>query len=185
MNIIGTMAAITCISLLNGSVPVAAQPRPLDQIPPPSIFRDLVECRSLTDPVKRLACYDQRVVALDVAERKRDVVIVDRKQINDARKTLFGLTLPTLHLFGLDSNAATSDKDDEDVQQIDSKIESASQNGDRWVIVMVDGARWQQTDDSYIDPPKAGQPVHIRKVTFGSFFANVNRQPAIRMRRLN
>ena len=49
---------------------------------------------------------------------------------------------------------------------------------------MEDGAVWQQIDTTRLPrEPKAGQKVKIKVAAMGSYFANVNGQRAIRMKR--
>jgi hypothetical protein len=183
LNISRTLAAAACITaFIPVSVAARQQEGQLTNGDRPALFSALLDCRALADPQKRLACYDDRVGALDTAEKKRDVVIVDRKQVTEAKKSLFGLSLPTLHIF---NNATGGDKDDDDVQEINTTIQQASQGGGHWLLVLADGARWQQTDDNYLDPPKPGTPIRIHRGALGSYMANVGKAPGIRVRRVN
>jgi hypothetical protein len=102
-----------------------------------------------------------------------------------ARKGLFGLTLPDLGLFG-GKDAEEKDPDQEGISKIESTIRSAGQNAEgNWVITLEDGAKWVQTEAKSIRTPKPGQPIRIRKAALGSFFANIDGQTAIRMKRQN
>lgn len=149
----------------------------------------MMACRQLTVAADRLACFDRESERLDTAERSRDVVIVDREQVRAARRSLFGLTLPSLALFGGDRPATTADGRTEALEsdQVETTIQAASQMATgRWVIVLADGARWVQTDERRLSAdPRPGQPIRIRRAAMGSFLANVNRQIAIRVRREN
>ncbi|WP_380872727.1 hypothetical protein [Sphingomonas sp. DBB INV C78] len=155
----------------------------------PAIFQKLVDCRAIADDGQRLACYDAQVAALDSAEANKDVVVVDKGQIKKAKKTLFGLSLPTLDIFGGGSDEKKDEAQQEEVTEIETTIKSAAPlkgTTDRWVIIIEDGARWVQTESKRLNrSPKPGMPIKIRKATLGSYFANVDGQPAIRMRREN
>lgn len=153
--------------------PAIKQPRS------PALTR-LVGCRDLAAPEERLACYDREVAALDAAEARHDVVVVDRDQLRKTRRTLFGLTLPNLSIFGDDS------PDEEGVQRIEAKIKTVSQTPyGKWIFELDDGARWAQTDSRELPIwPKPGQTISIRKAAMGSYLANVNDQIAIRVERL-
>jgi hypothetical protein len=144
----------------------------------PEAFRKLVDCRSVAEPAARLACYDAQVAALDAAEQKEDLVIVDRQQVDKAKRGLFGFTLPKLKLFGADDKAVT---------HLESVIKSARPlSQGRWMFVLEDGAVWRQTDNRSLNPdPKAGMPIKIRRAALGSYLANVDGQTAIRVRREN
>lgn len=169
---------LTCF-IATGSWANAAEP-PQER---PEIFNQLVACRSVNDDARRLACYDAQVSAIDTAEARKDVVVVDKTQIKKAKKTLFGLSLPNLAIF--DDDKASGEAD---VREIESTIKSASpvSGRDRWIIVLEDGARWMQTESKALArEPRPGMPIRIRKAAMGSFMANVDGQTAIRVRRQN
>ncbi|MFS0735709.1 hypothetical protein ABC347_01550 [Sphingomonas sp. 1P06PA] len=150
----------------------------------PKILSDLVGCRALTDAAERLACYDRGVAALDTAEQAKDVVVVDRAQVRQARRSLFGLSLPSLKIFGNSDDG----KEAEAFKEIETTIKSASYNGQtqRWTIVLEDGARWTQTETKrFRRDPKPGMKIKIREALMGSYFANVGEQQATRMQRIN
>ncbi|MBB6228651.1 hypothetical protein FHS79_002841 [Polymorphobacter multimanifer] len=148
---------------------------------PPRAIRGLLQCRSLTEAAARLACFDREAAAFDVAVRERNVVVADREAVKEARRGLFGLTLPSLSLFGRD--------DDEKVRvdAIEAKITEARKGPDRnWRFSLEDGSRWTQTDARMIvREPKPGMAIAIRKAAGGSYFGNVDGQVAVRVRRVN
>lgn len=150
-------------------------------------FRKLVDCRGVKEDAARLACYDAQVAALDSAEANRDVLVVDRKQIQKTKKTLFGLSLPALAIFGDDDEAGAGKA--EQVNEIETTIKSAAPirgQAGRWMITLEDGARWAQTESrSMSRDPKPGMKIRIRKAAMGSYFANIEGQTAIRVRREN
>ncbi len=147
---------------------------------PPAAFARAVQCRTITDPQARLACYDREVTALEQAERTSEIRVVDRQQVRRTRRTLFGLDLPDINIFG------GGNDDGETVTEISSTIRSAGQDGNgKYTFVLADGAQWRQIDTRNLVPPKAGQPIRIRRAAMGSFLANVGRQTAVRVRRVN
>lgn len=148
--------------------------------PRPAQFQKLVDCRPIADQAQRLACYDREVAAMDAAEVREELVVIDRAKVRSARKTLFGLAVPDLGIFG-------GGDDEEGVNRIEAKITSAGRNADgRWTFRLADGARWVQADSRELTiDPSPGQPITIRKAAMGSFLANVNKQVAIRVRRVN
>jgi hypothetical protein len=148
----------------------------------PEAFQKLLDCKPIADATERLACYDRQVAAMETAESDSSLVIVDKKQIRQAKKGLFGLSLPSMN--GL---LGRGDKDeDDDVDAIETVIKSARLlPSGRWLIVLADDARWVQTETKSIFDPKPGQKIRIRKAAMGSFFANINGQTAIRMSRQN
>ncbi len=162
------------------AAPVMADKKDKLQNARPPVFEALVNCRSITDPQERLACYDAKVTAMDDAEKNDELVLADKETMKEARRGLFGFTLPKLRLFG-DGN------EEEGEDEITAKIDSAYQTGaGKWTIVLEDGARWAQIDDKAINKePAKGMEVKIRKATMGSFFANIAGQRAMRMKRVN
>lgn len=146
----------------------------------PEVFDRLLACRSVSDPSARLACYDERASAVDAAARKDELLVVDRTQVRKARRSLFGLTLPKLDIFG------GGDREGEGFSEIESTISRAYYSNYRWNVILEDGARWIQVDTKTpARDPKPGQKIRIRRAALGSFFANIDGQTAIRMRREN
>lgn len=169
------LCALTASVLVSG--PAGAQQPGAAR--PPALVR-LVDCRGITDTTARLACYDREVAALDAAEARKDLVVVDREQLSKTRRTLFGLTLPNLSVFGDDS------PDAEAFAKLDTKIKTARQNPyGKWTFVLEDGATWSQVDSRNLGvDPRPGDDISIRRAAMGSYLANVNKQIAIRVQRL-
>lgn len=146
---------------------------------PPAPFARAIQCRAIPNAQERLACYDREVAALEQAERSSEIRVVDRQQVRRTRRTLFGLTLPDMNIFG-------GDNDGEAVTEITSKLRSVSQDANgKYLFELEDGARWRQIDTRNLVNPRAGQPIRIRRAAMGSFLANVGSQTAVRVRRVN
>lgn len=158
----------------------AAQPalaQPIGSEPPPA-FKKLIDCRSIGDAAERLACYDREIAAVDTAVTQKELVVFDRSQVQRTQRTLFGLPLPNLNIFGDGSGDAPS--------EISSTIKRAwMHDRGKWAFELADGARWEQVDTTrLVFEPEAGQEVKIRRAAMGSYLANVDRQTAIRVRRV-
>lgn len=169
-----------CIALFGSSAAVA-QDREKELTAPPAIYTDLVACKSIADSNQRLACYDEKVAALETAQTSNQVVIADRKQVREARKGLFGLTLPRIRLF--DGNG------DEGAQitQITGVIKRARTiRSGKWLISLEDGAVWQQTDvpRSTMRRPKVGDSIAIKRAALGSYLASVNDGRGFKVKRV-
>ncbi len=147
----------------------------------PQAITRVVECRAIASAEERLACYDGAVAAMEQAQASGELVAMDRQQVRRTRRSLFGLTVPNLGIFGDDND------DEEQASRIESTVRAATQNAiGKWIIELEDGARWLQTDSRNLNfPPRRGQPIRIRRAAFGSYLANVNDQVAIRVRRIN
>jgi hypothetical protein len=110
------------------------------------------------------------------------VVVVDRAQVRESRRRLFGLALPRLPIFG---GRDDDEEEEEEINSIESNIVSAQQFGyGRWIVRLEDGSTWAQTDDNVIAArPRAGQPVRVNRGALGSYMMRVNGQPGVRVRR--
>lgn len=138
----------------------------------------LTACRAITDGPARLACYDAAVTALDAAERQGEVVVMDRAQIGEARRQLFGFEMPALpRLFGAEGAA--------ELDSIETTLQSAAQVADnRWVFRLADGGVWRQIDSDRVNfRNRPGQAVRVRKASLGSFLLTVGDSRAVRVRR--
>lgn len=159
------------------TAPALAQ-EPAESLQRPEAFEALVRCRTIADAAARLSCFDAAAAAMEQAAERRDLVVVDRQQIRESRRRLFGLPLPRLGIFG-DGN------DEEQVSSIDSTVASARQAGfGRWVVRLEDGSTWAQTDNEQLAArPRNGQRVRVERGALGSYRMRVNNQPAIRVQR--
>ena len=173
----GHIALIGAFAL--SATPALAKDDKLTEARPP-IFEELVNCRTIADPTERLACYDTKVAAMDEAEKKDELVLADKASMKEARRGLFGFSIPKLKIFGNDGK-------EEEKFELVAKIDSAYQaSPGKWTIMLDDGARWVQIDTQVMRKnPGRGLEIKIREAAMGSYFANIDGQRAIRMRRVN
>lgn len=145
----------------------------------PAGFERLMACRGLSESAARLACFDREAGAVGAAVARRDIVVVDREAVGKTRRSLFGLALPNLGIFGDDGKDA--------IKQIDGVVAGVSTNRDGgYVFSLADGSRWTQIDDRPIAiEPRSGDKVVVRKAALGSYMLSVGRQPDVRVRRLD
>lgn len=176
--------ALMSVLFMTATAAAAAEKTEKAQQPRATALVRVVECRTLTEPEERLACYDREVAALDSAEANKQVMVVDKEQVRKTRRSLFGLQLPDLGIFG--GNGETGDDDAEEVSRLEAKIKSASQSRyGQWSFELEDGARWTQTDDHQLGvEPKPGQMIVIKRAALGSYMASVNGQRSFRIQRI-
>ena len=98
--------------------PAAAKTQPLAAAPPPKIFTDVIQCRTITDKAERLACFDRSVGTLATAQQNKELYVADKEAMREARKGLFGFNLPNLKIF-------SDDDMEKDVNSIESTIVAA------------------------------------------------------------
>jgi hypothetical protein len=166
----GVAAAVALASLAGQAAPPQERAGSLARV---------TACRDIADGAARLSCYDAAVSALDSAERQGEVVVMDRAQIGEARRQLFGFEMPALpRLFGPTEGVA-------EINSIETTLQSATQVADnRWVFRLADGGVWRQIDsDSIRHRPRQGDAVRVRKASLGSFLLTVGDSRAVRVRR--
>lgn len=143
-------------------------------------IRELARCRAIIDSSQRLSCFDQATAALLTAEQKADIIVVDREQVEKARRTGFGFGQPDAALFR-NHGAPIAELD-----QLQGALASASADaGGQWMFQLRDGAVWQQIDtDTLARVPRPGDPVLIRRAALGSFRLSVAKTPGVKVKRV-
>lgn len=140
----------------------------------------LAACRSVADGPARLACYDAAAAALDEAERSGEVVVLDRAQVEETRRGLFGFPMPRLDIFNRGGDRVEAEEID-NVSYVVAQARQADRNV--WVFTMEDGSVWRQIDGRMWGRPRAGETAVVRRAALGSYMMNVGDAPAIRVRR--
>lgn len=168
-------AAVSILMLAALAQPAAAQ----DGQRRADALERLTACRSIPDSAQRLACYDAAAQGLDEAERSGEVVVLDREQMQETRRGLFGFAMPSLDIFNRGESAM-----EEEIDNVSYVVRSAREVRDgEWVFTMEDGSVWRQIDGRMWGRPRAGQSAIVRRAALGSFMLNVGDAPAIRVRR--
>lgn len=169
--------SIVALAALSALAPAAAKSK--DEPAPPAIYQSVIDCRSIADAAARLACFDSAVSAMASAREDKELVVMDRTAVREARRGLFGFTLPKLKLFG-----GGDDDDEEDVKEIETTIAGMRSAADGFpIFTLADGARWKQTDGR-IAYPKAGTAIRIRRAALGSYMAQIDKRAGIRVMRM-
>lgn len=170
-------------ALLAAAPAMAAAQRPAAAPPPrPETFEALIRCRAVAEAAARLQCFDAAAAALQNAQERRELVVVDRQQVREGRRRLFGLTLPRIPIFG---GGDDDDGDADQVQTVEGVVASAAQDSlGHWVVTLRDNAVWVQTDNNTLAlRPRPDHRVVINRGAMGGFMMRVNNQPGIRVRR--
>lgn len=180
--LIGANQAVLVLALagLALSVPAMAQNRPAGTTDRAAALKSLSDCRAIADDSARLACFDAAAASIDQAETSGELVVVDRGQVREAKRSLFGFDTSALNFFDRGDGEARVE-----VSNVTLTVDRAYRGeGGRWVMVMTDGQVWRQIDSSGpYNPPRQGSKAEIRKASLGSYFLNVDGQTAIRARR--
>lgn len=138
----------------------------------------MAKCKLLTDNGARLSCYDGAVTEFEAAVKNHDVVVMDRNTMREARRGLFGFTLPRTPLFN-------GDNVHDNVSEVDTDVISAVSLGNgKWRMRMADGALWETTEGVGWKAPKVGSVIHLKAGAFGSYFMTIDRDNPIRAMRV-
>ena len=179
------LAAATCLNLglILALIPAAALAKDRKAgDPPPAVFQAVIDCRTIGDSAARLACYDASVATLADAQKSDDLFVASKDDMRKARRGLFGLSLPRISIFGGDED---DPEDKLQVKEIDAMLSAVGGGSGRWALTLDDGATWVQTDGAYINTPKPGAKVHIKRGALGSYVANVNGGLGFKVKREN
>ena len=163
--------------------PVAAHAE--DDFSVPSVYTDLVACRAMTDDAARLACFDAKTAALQSATDSSQIVIVDREEVREAERGLFGLRLPRIRLFG--GGGDDDGEEEQHVDRIETTVTAASggQRGRPWILRLGDGSLWTQIDSVVLPlAPRPGTAIVIHRAALGSYRAVIQGMRPLRVRRV-
>lgn len=148
-----------------------------------SRFSDsLRECQNIDSPSERLNCFDQAANSILTALENGDVRLVDREQLRETRRKLFGLSLPDLGIFKGSAKEAAG----EDFDELETTITRVSGNHSAgYLIRTAEGAVWQITNPpSRLLTPKIGERLHIRGGALSSYFVRIGEQRGVKAKRI-
>src|SRR5689334_2373087 len=147
MTIILMMAAAAAAAApAHGAAPAGSQ-----------LINAVQACQTIRDDAARLQCYDRSVSALAVANARGDVRIVDRQQMREARRSLFGFGGVRIPFF-------TGSKDvEQEPKQLLAKVASFRSIGNGYVRVSIadPDSTWESTEPTDVFDVKAGDKVTI------------------------
>lgn len=169
---------ILTIALLATTPAIAAKTQ---KAPTSPFVAALDACRQITDGAQRLACFDRSSAALVGAAASGEVSVVDRAQLSQARRALFGFSMPKLPFFAGDRSG------EGDRGELDSTITSARSIGNgRFQIHIADGGAIWETTETYLSlsDPRKGQKIQIKRGPLGSYFLRIDGQRGVKGRRV-
>ena len=104
---------------------------------------------------------------------------MDRGQLREARRSLFGFSMPKLPFFSGDQSAADTP------DQIETTIKSAWDLGyGKYRIKVTEGdGVWETTEETNHEP-RSGQKIVIRRGPLGSYFLRINGNVGVKGRRV-
>ncbi|MCL6730055.1 type VI secretion protein [Sphingomonas hankyongi] len=140
-------------------------------------------CRQVADNAARLACFDRAVGELATARAKGDVAVVDRKQVQEVRRSLFGFGGLKLPFFG----GKDQDRGEAEQKELNSTLAAFRpiSNGYIRFDLTEPQSTWESIEPTSVFEPKKGTKVHISRGAFGSYWAEIANQPAVKVRRIH
>lgn len=143
-----------------------------------ALISALSDCRGIADEKARLACYDEASARLAAAVESKDLLVMDRQEIRETRRSLFGFGVPNIPLFRGEAGS--------DDGKLETTIASARPLAmGMWQIRLPDGAIWQTNEGRLgLADPKPGQKIIIQRGTLGNYFLRINGQRGVRGRRV-
>lgn len=171
------MAAGVSIALAIGGSALAAEPAH-------PALAGLAKCAEAGDAAAKAACYDAATAALNQAVRSGDLILVQKKEAQEAQRGAFGFNLPSLNIFDRVSGGGGGGEA-KPLESIVSEAKSARRDSSgRWVVVLADGAVWRQIDDiALAPPPRPGSRIEIYRGALGSFLMKVDKHKGVRAKR--
>lgn len=169
------LGAIATLAVL--AVPAAAKDPPRQS----PLINALQACQAIADPAGRLACFDKEAAALVTAAGKGDVAVVDKSEVRQARKSLFGFAMPKIPFFsGDDSTDAVSDT-------LESTIKSANGIGyGKFRMTIAEGNAVWETTETYgtMRDPRVGDKIVIKRGPLGSYMIRIGSNRGVKGRRV-
>ncbi|KHL25099.1 hypothetical protein PK98_11920 [Croceibacterium mercuriale] len=169
------LLAVTCAP--HASAQDAAADRPAA-----GLIADLTACRALAVDAERLVCLDRAAAALVDAQAANEVVLVDRAAVRDAKRAVFGFSLPRISLF----EGGARDEAEEQIRSITGTLAQVRPfSRGLHLLVLEDGSQWQTTEARTNYFPRAGDPVTITAGALGSYNARVDGARSMQVKRIN
>ena len=141
----------------------------------------IAACRQISDPMQRLACFDKASGDFIAATETGDVSVVDRAELRQARKSLFGFAMPNLPFFSGDKSA--NDVSTKLISQVTAVKEMPHEH---YVVRLKDGGALWETLETYgaFHAPKPGDAVEINRGPLGSYILRFGKQRGVKGRRV-
>lgn len=180
-SLLSSPIALLAAACLSASSPAIAQDKGADAADPQ--MDALRACLAEQSDSARLACYDRAARAIIAATDAGDLRVVNRAEVRETRRKLFGFSLPDFSIF-----RDKGTRDEEKIDNLVTSIASVRRTDSRtpgWLLTTSEGAVWELKDvPRRMMTPKVGQPMEIRSASLSSYFVRVNGQPGVKAARV-
>ena len=171
--------SIVAVALLGVAAPSATQAKPAASSP---LVEALDRCRNIADAAPRLTCFDRAAGDLVAATNSGNSLFIDRAQMRQVRRSMFGFTMPKLPFFAGDRSA------EEQQSELETTVKASRAVGHgRYVVRIAEGSALWETTETYgsMLPPRAGQKVLIRRGALGSYLLRFEGERWIKGKRVS
>lgn len=161
-----------------------AQTNEMSPSPDRNYIEELEACRLIESDDQRLACFDKAVGQMLAANKAGEVQVLEKADVEKTRRSLFGLSLPNLGIFGGGDDDSKETKAKRNL--LETTITSVHYSKpDEIYFVTEEGATWRISNaPSRLRKVEVGQSVVFKKAAMGSFFIRVNGQTGVKGRRV-
>lgn len=141
----------------------------------------LKTCQAITDDRERLACFDRAVAGIVSANDAGEVRFVDREDIRDTRRQLFGLSVPDVGVL-----KRGEDEDKEESELLETSITSVRYLSGKTIrFTTQEGAVWEiGSAPRWLRTVAAGNSVVFKKAALGTFFIRIDGQMGVKGKRV-
>lgn len=139
------------------------------QVPENSPLIQVYSCKAISEPLERLACFDNAVGTLEQREAKKEIVAIDSETAKTFKREAFGFSLPSLPKLGLPS---LGDSGEDEALELEVKSVNESRVG--YTITMKNGQVWREVSGRLNYIPRGDLTATISKGAMGSYLLSLS-----------
>lgn len=160
-----------------GAAPAIAQSGNSD--PSANYLEGLKACQQIADDAQRLACFDSAVGSIVAATESGDVQVIDREDVRETRRSLFGFSIPNLRILG-------SEDSEEQTELFTTTITNVRYTGRNSArITTAEGAVWEMNNIPRNRREfEVGDEVKFKEASLGFYFLRIDGQTGVKGRRV-
>jgi len=173
----GICAGVTAAALCVATSSLSAQDNSTNQ--QTDYLDNLKSCQSVEDDTARLACFDGAVSNMLAASDSGEVKVIDREDVRETRRSLFGFSLPSVGLFD-------DDGEDEEEELFSTTIERVRYLSSRKAqFTTAEGAVWEMKNiPRRLREIEPGDTVVFKGASMGYFYIRIDGQMGVKGRRI-
>lgn len=152
-----------------------------------SYLQSLKACQAEPEPAARLACFDAAAASILSANETGELMVVDRQEVRQTKRKLFGFSLPDFGIFGKRGPASGSGQEDEEsITELETTIAAVSgSHGTGYVLRTAEGAVWRIDDvPRRLLTPRVGDKLLIKEGALSSYFLRINDRGGVKGTRI-